>query len=202
MIVASNLCALLAVVSLANALPLPRKSNFIFRSSSLQNVALVGESHPDMFTSRAAPLPRPKILAREVDLSDVTSPGIDNNPILYDSPDAWSDLQQTTDGPYKSAQVADSTAYLCLDNCYAADLSIPVGSDLPPLVEDPGNIFFEEATGLDGLSIPWDEEAGSGPGTWIEVHQGSGWTADRGSGWTAERGSGRDHERGSFSSIT
>lgn len=192
--VASNLCALLAVVSLANALPLSRKSHFTFRSSSLQNVALVGESHPDMFTSRAPPLPRPEISGREVNLSDVTSPGIDNTATLYDSLDAWSDLQKTRDGPYNSAQVADSTAYLCLDNCYAADSSIPVGLDLPPLVEDPGNIFFEEATGLDGLSIPWDEEGGSGPGTWIEVHQGSG--------WTAERGSGRGEEKGLFSLIT
>lgn len=188
--VGSNLCAFLAVVSLANALPLPEKSHLIFRSSSLQYAALDEANCPDIFTSSTAPLPSPEISVRQEDLPDITSLGIDNTPILYDSLDASLDasfdLQNTIDGPHSSAQVADSTAYLCLDNCYDADSSIPVGTDLPPLVEDPGDIF--EDPGLDGLSIPLDEE------TWIEVH--------RGSGRREHQGSEREEQQGSISLIT
>lgn len=149
-------------LSLAYALPSSRKPHLIFRSGTLENATPFANDDLDLFASNIRPLASPEL----PEGLDITSTGTDNSAILNDPLGSPSNPQNLFDDSLSSAGVPEPTELLCLDNC--PDSSIPLGLDL-----DDKNLFGAD---LDsgGIFIPPDDPLGIGPGTWIEVHRGSG----------------------------
>ena len=190
-------------LSFAYALPSSKTPHLIFRSSTLDNAApLVKDDDLDLLASNIVPSTSSELPAG----LDITSTGTDNSAILYDPSAGLSDPQNEFYDILSSAGVSESAELLCLDNCQYPDSSIPLGSDL-----DDGNIFGADLGPDGGIFIPPDDPLGSGPGTWIEVHRGSGRNEDEGSvplvpeeDWKT-RGSGREtptNENGAGNDIS
>lgn len=162
-----NLCAFL---SLAYALLLPRKSHLVSRSSTLGDATPLETDELDLSASNTGFLTSPELLPGLGDASDITSMGTDNSAVLTDFLASSSGPLDPFDGSsnLNSIGVADSTQHLCPNDCPYSDTSIPLGLD----PGDGSNFGADPSSG--GMFIPPDEQVAPYPGSWLEVHRGSG----------------------------
>jgi hypothetical protein len=170
----TNGCALLVVLSLTSALPLPGNSDLIFHSRSAQNIVPIEEGYDQSSASGLDATTIPELPLSPDDALDITSSGPDYTAFLLDSLPTSSDPPNFTGGSYSLTASADQSApSLCQDSCsYTSPLTLSA-SDLPVL-DSSENVFGEEQD-WNGLSLPPNEASDSGSGPiWTEAHRGSG----------------------------